>query len=684
MRKFTLSDLIAPVYLLLLSIASFGSMLSKLGFYWDDWTIVWYIHFLSPVSFQQAYAMDRPLLASIVTLTTSLLGESALGWQIFALTARYVCGLALWWTAGQLWPDKNFQALAIASLFLVYPGFQQQHIAITYGNGFIVYALFLLSIGLMIRAIRRPKSFWPVYIGSIILSGYTIFTVEYFFGLELLRPLIIWLTLNEARPVFHQKAKRAGLLWMPYVLLILIFLIWRITTPTPRAQITILNELKTAPFLSILNLFSTITTDLFKATILAWQQTVNLDVVLSYTAITIIKYIAITIGVALLTFFSLRKLGRSNLSTQEMRYQWPLQAGALGVCALILSGIPIWMTDLRLELFFPWDRFTLPMMLGSALLFAALIEVFFKANWSRAIIFATIIGLAAGMHFQVSLDYRKEWLSVRDFLWQLTWRAPKIKPGTAILTTELPFQYNWDNSLTAPVNWTYAPEIESYELSYVIYNVESRLSAGEEPLQPGTQIEEYLRLTPFFGSTDQSFFMLYRPPACLKVFDPQTDQRFPDKPRYFKEALPFSNPDLILNDLNSPATPPEHILGPEPAHEWCYYFQKADLARQNGDWQKVAQIGHQALTKDKKFYRRNVTELMPFIEGYAHVGEWDEAVNRSLEAYQTWGNTQLMICELWQRIAKNAEINDQGREAIQKIQTELKCQQAFIETIQEP
>ena len=41
-------------------------------------------------------------------------------------------------------------------------------------------------------------------------------------------------------------------------------------------------------------------------------------------------------------------------------------------------------------------------------------------------------------------------------------------------------------------------------------------------------------------------------------------------------------------------SPPPMLFGPEPPHTWCYYFQKADLARQRGDWDEVARLGDEA------------------------------------------------------------------------------------------
>ena len=36
------------------------------------------------------------------------------------------------------------------------------------------------------------------------------------------------------------------------------------------------------------------------------------------------------------------------------------------------------------------------------------------------------------------------------------------------------------------------------------------------------------------------------------------------------------------------------MFGSEPPHLWCYYFEKADLARQLQDWQSVLQLEKQA------------------------------------------------------------------------------------------
>lgn len=667
-----------PIALLIICVLSYGSMISKLGLYWDDWTAAYYIRFLGVQSFKEAFAVDRPLLAAIYIPTASLLGEAPLNWHLFSIFTRWLSCLALWWALSGVWPQKQVQAASTAILFAVYPGFSQSHIAITYSNVFLVYTLFILSLGLMAWGFRKPRWFWLLYISSIALSGYVMFTVEYFFGLEFLRPVIIWMIIAESAPNKRKTTLHSAIYWTPYLVFMLLFLVWRIATPSPRAEITILNDLIAAPARAIFDLGSKILQDIFKVGALAWRQTLEFSKIMEYGPAAILNYTLIILGAFLLiTLYlaSLRPVGKSGqASSPSSRDAWGFQAVLIGLFSLLIGGAPVWMTNLRIELFFPWDRFTLPMMLGVSLFLVGLIDLLTKTRVQSAILVGIAVGIAAGSHYENTLTYRKEWLLQKDFFWQLVWRAPGIEPGTVLLTTEMPFEYNWDNSLTAPLNWIYAPDNRSREFPYLLYNVESRLSRGLPEFEETTAINEIHRITPFNGSTSQAVMVFYRPPGCLKVMDPVSDRRFPDKPRFFIEALEFSNLDFILTESEPPAIPPVDILGPEPEHDWCYTFEKADLARQRGNWQEVARLGDEALDPEKRFYRRNVAELVPFIEGYAHTGQWDKAVALTKEAYDSWENMGNILCDSWGTIFETSEPNELASAAYKEIQQTIQCQ----------
>ena len=418
--------------------------------------------------------------------------------------------------------------------------------------------------------------------------------------------------------------------------------------------------------------------DIYKSSVSAWQQTLDLTRLSGYPADVLTKYLTISalviLGIAGYLFFLRYLVQASPALSGAARRRWGFQAVGLGLFALLLGGIPIWPTNLRIELFFPWDRFTLPMMLGAALLLVGLVELVAFRDWVSILLVALAAGLAAGFHYQNALEFRKDWLAQRDFFWQLTWRAPQIEPGTVLLTSELPFPYDWDNSLIAPLNWTYAPHLQGRELPYIIYNAESRLSSGLPDLQKDTQISEDLRITPFEGSLAQTVLFFYRPPgSCLKVIDPLIDKNLPDKPRYFREIYTFSDPNLIQLDAATSAQPPLQFFGPEPEHKWCYYFEKAELARQRGDWTALAALGDKALKGDKDFHKKNVAELIPFIEGYARVGRWERAYQLTLDAYQAWENMHLLLCKTWEDISQADALDAQGQAVYNRVIETLQC-----------
>ena len=661
-----------PIALLLLCAISYGVMASRMGIHFDDWSLLWYIHFLGPASFKEAYVMDRPLLGPLYMLTSSIFGESLLNWQLFYVFTRWLSCLALWWTLKALWPQRDTQVTLVTFLFAVYPGYISNHIPVTRSHHMLILAVTLFSLGAMSWAVRLKRSFWLLYPTSLVLSAYAIFSMEYYFGLELLRPVFLWLVLKDTVSNTRTRLQRTALYWIPFMIPSLLFMAWRISTPTPRGSISIFNSLGADLPTALIKLGATIAQDCFEVVVLAWKQAMDFPGILAYGPIPTLTYACLILGTALLTVLYLARLHTNQCAEENSgtgsRRLWSVQAILLGGYAVLLGGVPPWITNMQIAVSFPWDRFTLAMMLGASLVFVGMIELLTRTRLQSIIIVGVSVGIAAGLHFQTAQSYRKEWLTQKDFFWQLTWRAPAIEPGTVILTSELPFQYSSDNSLTPTLNWTYAPLNASRSQAYLLYDVERGLPDNDDK----QNIRATIRTITFTGSTSQAVFVIYRPLACLKVFDPGTDQHIPDKPRGFREALELSNPGFIITRPGTPAQPP-YYFGAEPTKDWCYYFEKADLARQAGDWSQVVSLGDQALIGDKKFYRYNVSEMLPFIEGYAHLGRWETAVQLSRDAYHTWTNMHLMLCETWGRLQDTAAQDEAGRAALEEIHQTLGC-----------
>ena len=686
--KISFSGRTIPVALLLTCLLAFGLLIPWLGFYWDDWPTVWFLNRFGPSIFRATYGIDRPALGWLFNATTALVGQTPIAWQIFTLLTRWVACLSLWMMLRAAWPQRIMETAWVTFLFALYPGFKQQPIAFTYSADWIAIALFFFSFWLMIVSLkdfsfRRPRWRWLLMALSWLIAAYVMFADEYYFGLELLRPIFLWLALsaqmkNEplegvdplSKQEKHARRKtlfwKTLLLWLPYLAIMTVFLYWRlIIFVSPRGQVTIIDQLASQPVKAAVALAGRIVGDLFRSSLFAWAQTLNPNnlrsLPLPWLAATIL--LALLGGLLAFTYFMKLRTNRIPADAYEAKeYKgWAIQAIWIGALALLVGGWPFWATNLPIELYFPWDRFNLAMMFGTSLALAGIIVRLARPPVQKALVFGILTGLALGFHFTNAFSYRQDWNLQKDFFWQLTYRAPQIQPGTLLLSGELPFKYYSDNSLTAPLNLIYAPDDRTLQLPYMFYNVESRLGSGLKGFEKNLPINQPYRIASFSGNTSNTLVLFYDPPRCLKVIDPATDLLLPRKPETIAQAAPLSNPNLIGAGSSTPARPPQAFFGTEPAPDWCTYFQKADLARQMGDWREVMRLADLAFALKAPITRANAAELVPYIEGYAHNAEWEQAINRTRQSFQSDDKMANMLCPIWYDISRS-QPNDAATE----------------------
>jgi hypothetical protein len=140
------------------------------------------------------------------------------------------------------------------------------------------------------------------------------------------------------------------------------------------------------------------------------------------------------------------------------------------------------------------------------------------------------------------------------------------------------------------------------------------------------------------------------------VFDPAFDDaltyaKYPDS---LIAPIPLSDPSRILPDAPSPTLPDPPFIK-EPPHAWCYYYEKAELARQTGDWAKIVALGLEA--KQKNFTPQDALEWLPFIEADARTGAWSQAEAFARQALHDDPKIQRVLCLLFKRVrAGNANL----------------------------
>ncbi|NMB59424.1 MAG: hypothetical protein GYA12_09665 [Chloroflexi bacterium] len=675
MKKIFSSERLVPVALFIVCVISYGILIPSLGFYWDDWVYIWFAKTLGSSGFVDVFSHDRPFLALLYSINLPLLGTNPIVWQIAALIWRWLATLSFWTCLRLLWPSRPRQALWASIMFAVYPGFSQQWISVIYSEAFIILAAFFASLNLMMAALRKRIPFWPATIIALALSGFNLFSTEYFFGLELLRPLLIWWIIGESGLPLIPRIKRSVINWLPYMVVLAGFSIWRaFFFQSNTYQISAIESLASTPHTTIIDLLKTLGSNFVVGGWLAWNQIFSPPNALELQILTTRLYWLAVLAMFIFTFIFLTKVRLLPAESNEEMIEpqkWGWQAVLLGVLALLVGGIPFWIANLPLTLVFPWNRFTLALMPGSVLLLIGLFEVLIRTSRQKIILTGILVSLAAGWQFYNANTFRREWEASRDFFWQLSWRIPGLKPNTLLLTHEFPFKYYSDNSLTAPINWMYAPEFKGREMPYMLNYLSVRLKNSLPSARPDTPVEQTYRALTFKGNTSDSVALYLDSGGCLKVMDSlyTTAETIPGLPYKMEPAIPLSNLSRIETNPDTPAVPAPQYF-PEQPHGWCYYYQKADLARQMGNWEEAARLGTEAL--EKKLLPATPSDWPLFIEVFGRVQNWNRAAELTENAYATNPAIQPALCKIWDRIAEQP-LDDEGKASVKYAKSYIKC-----------
>ena len=136
--------------------------------------------------------------------------------------------------------------------------------------------------------------------------------------------------------------------------------------------------------------------------------------------------------------------------------------------------------------------------------------------------------------------------------------------------------------------------------------------------------------------------------------------------------IPISNLEQIITNPEQPVSLSTEIFGEEPAHTWCYYFQKADLAKQTQNWELVVQLGEEAFSQG--YYPFEKSEMLLFIEAYGLTNKLDKALELSTDLYFNYPNIRNSLCSTLTRIKNNSNFQNSDLESIITAREKIECQ----------
>ncbi len=664
--------------LLAVTFVSYGLVSTHLGFYWDSWPMNWIAQTRGSAGLAQYFSTNRPVWGLLYQLTTPLLGGTPLPWQIFGMLCRWLAAVALWILLRLLWPRQTEVALGASLLFLIFPSFQQQSIEFLYAHFFIVITAFLASLACSLWAIRQPRWRWAALVAGLALSAVNLLMMEYFFMLELLRPVLLWIGLQDAAraggAAGRTRLRHVLAAWLPYLALFLGAVAWRaffFPYQTNNYGVISLAQIAARPLQMLGILAGRVGSELWTAVALSWLNVVKLPDADAFGRALQIRYVLVIVVTALALFFAAWLLLPRRAAARADNFRRAGEGLALAGVALLLAGWPFWLTNVPFSLDFAYDRFTLPFVLGACLLLVSLL-LFIPWRPARWLLLVALVGLGAGYQYQAGLNFWQDWKNQQQFFWQLQWRVPNLKPGTVIFANEnKATAYSTDNSLTAPINWIYDPDNRSQTIRYLMIYPSIRLNSQNTlKLEKNVAVNEDLLVGKFAGNTSQSISLFYDGLSCLRLLDPKIDSGNPIVPDELRTTASFADASLVqpLADGQSARAPLPRILGQPPATSWCQVYEQADLLRQYGQWYNILQLWDQA----KELYNtqsRSASEAVPFVEAFARTGQWDQAARLTVNTQKT----RPVFCWLWSQLDMTTPPGLEKKQAVNASLDLLRC-----------
>jgi hypothetical protein len=668
------ADALPIISLFAIGALAYGVYIPLLGFYWDDWSIIWVYNALGPRGVANYFVGDRPVSGWMYANLAPVLGIYPIGWHVVALAVRCASSAVLFVAFCGLWPRRKDVAWLVGTLVLLYPGFTQQPIALTYLSQHLSFLFFVVSLATTIFSITKPAYRWLFLPISLVTGGFSYLITEYFLGLELFRFLVIGvLTSRECVTRDFKKLGAAMIMWSPYATVWTACVVWRAfvfrvvsysgTASGKDVGYDIFRILSSPIHEAAARVLGGIH-NILMATFLAWARPFSPDLITRNSGSGILSWTIATIVVGI-AIYTLRRL---TISPQPVRAAEPsddeprrlLETGLLlGMVGLGVAELPLVVSGVRAA-FTPQslfaDRYTLPFMLPASLTLSCLLAFLGTKRLSRTLLVSLILFAFSAFQVQNGSRYHRDWLTQKSLSWQLAWRAPVLKQGTSIFADGLPGSWCRSHSAGLP-NLLYNRDDSAGRLDYFVFDL-SMLSVdnlswgGAKPsYKPGDPITGGLRSFHFQGTTAQSLVSWISPSGTFRIVTQPYANEILRGSALCLNLSHLSQPGEVISDAPGlPKGPLLKIFGSEPKRQWLYFYQRAELERQLKHWDAVAILGDEVMKQGYK--PSDPSEWFPFIDGYTRIHRYRTAADISNSVLEECPDALAALSSLWLRVKR--------------------------------
>lgn len=602
----------------------------RLGFYNDDWYLIYAGHSQGINKFIDVFASDRPARAVLVGFQYLIFGDHAPLYSYSAYVFRLLGACCLFWIIRRVWPGARYLSFVAPLLFLIYPGLLDQTNAFDFQTHLVSMFFVLFSIALTIESIttRSRTGRYVFALLSFITTLIYLPLMEYYIGLEGLRLLLVWQVIVRKITGSRRKQLICSILAdLPALLGSLMFFVWRVFIFQNERSATNINgmfsNLAASPSQGVwilVHLFQ----DYLNTLVVAWgfplyQIAFNLrlrDFLLAF----VLAFVGATAAVILVNHLEKMAPEARDVQCDSV---WCASSFWTGSLAMLCALIPIAFGDRHIE--FPlFNRFTFPTAIGGCIIIATLIYKMSSIRW-RSGLLVILCMIALMTHIGNALNAAYQFESLRNFWWQVSWRVPNLREGTTLVVNYPIVPVTEDYLVWGPANLIYYPKSTSTKgLTTLKLNaiVPSSKDEMESVLaKSGNKLRERRGFLSDISYSEVLVLTMPSENACVNAIDGNQVELSMDEEDRIQVIASRSRIDVV--EVNGNLQPPQAIFGAEPTHGWCYFYEKASLARQRGDWQEVVRLADEAISKGYRPEDR--MEWLPMIQAYAYTGQTDKA-----------------------------------------------------------
>ena len=646
-KKANQETLTSILIIVIVTIITFGILIPVLGYYRDDWYVMWTGHARGIFDVGTLFTFDRPIMGYFYKMVYRVLGETPIFWHLYAMGLKIAGAILVFWILRMIWPERKYLTLIASILFSLYPGFLQQPNANTFQNQLFSYTVAIFSIASTVQMLRcksrYAKILWAM---ASVLSELLYFGLyEYMIGLEGLRLILIFYVIqNNTFRYTKVSMVKALKVYAVYILPMILLVWWRIYFfPSTRMVMNVgllLENFKANPVENTISVFiegykSIINTTLYSWNVPLyqfWRQAPSRDFGISI-------FMGIMVIGILVAYSKWGDNGQFKTSTNDEKTN--IEIMIIGAVTIIATLFPIVVVGRYVKFDSQFDRYTLQSSMGVSLFLTGLLFAFVKDR-ARNIALFLMIGFSVMTHYLSATYYRDFWSIQKQIWWQLSWRAPSIEEGT-IITVNLPkgFEYYEGTEIWGPVNLVYNPDDYDLQIMGQILSDET-LDLFTQGVYTGFNFRGNALHMDF--DTDYEKLLIIDFPSinsCIHVVDSQRYEYSAASVPLVRVVAPYSKIGLI-NTEGVVHQPLNDIFGSEPGHVWCYFYQKASLARQQNDWYSAAAYLDQAFNAG--LFPQDETEWFLVLESYANVGR-EDAASRAAEILRLNETLQFGYCD---------------------------------------